>query len=72
MHRSVLFRFSNLIPRPFIAEFADDLCTYAAPMHFCCVVSCSPLVFSVMAQLGSIGSIGLLTFLIVGVGIVKE
>lgn len=71
MHRSTWFRFSRLIPRPFIAEFADDLCTYAVPMQFHCVVSCSPLIFSVMAQLGSIGSTGLLTFLIVGVGIVK-
>ena len=72
MHRSARFRFSRLIPRPFITEFADDLCTYAVPVQFHCVVSCSPRIFSVLAQLGGIGSIGLLTFLIEGMGIVKE
>lgn len=72
MHKSARFRFSRLIPRPLITEFADDLCTYAAPMHFYYLISCSPRFSSVMAQLGGIGSIGLLTFLIVGMGIVKE
>jgi len=72
MHRSDRFRSLRLIPRPFIAEFADDLCTYAAPMQFHCVVSCSPRISFVMAELGGIGGIGLLPFLIEGMGIVRE
>jgi len=72
MHRSARFRSSRLIPRPFIAEFADDLCTYAAPMQIASLVSCSPRIPSELAELGGIGSIGLLTFLIEGMGIVRE
>jgi len=72
MHRSALFRYSLLIPIPFIADFADDLCTYAVPVQFFCFVSCSPRMPSPMARLGGIGSIGLLTLLIEGMGIVRE
>ena len=41
-------------------------------MQIACRVSCSPRIPSELAELGGIGSIGLLTFLIEGMGIVRE
>ena len=72
MHRSSRFRFLITPPTPFLVEIARDLCTYAGPCLFRWITSCLPRVLCVSFLQGGIGSIGLLSFLFKGVGIVIE
>lgn len=53
-------------------EIARDLCTYAGPCLFRWLTSCLPRVLCVYVLQGGIGSIGLLSFLFMGGGIVRE